>query len=43
MPFAFQCIPQYETERILGEHLAAPGHRSSAGWPLQSLRQDDDG
>lgn len=43
VPFRFLCIPQYETERILREELAARGGSIQRGWGLTGFAQDDDG
>ncbi|KUI38182.1 pentachlorophenol monooxygenase [Mycobacterium sp. IS-1496] len=43
VPFRFLCIPQYETERILREELAARGGSIQRGWRLTGFVQDDDG
>lgn len=43
VPYAFMGLPQYETERILGEHLERLGGRVERGVALQSIAQDDDG
>ncbi|KUI25913.1 FAD-dependent monooxygenase [Mycobacterium sp. GA-2829] len=43
VPFRFLCIPQYETERILREELAARGGTIQRGWRLTGFVQDDDG
>ncbi|WP_278262446.1 FAD-dependent monooxygenase [Nocardia sp. AG03] len=43
IPFDFVGLPQYETERILWEHLAARGTRVERGVALTGFTQDDDG
>ncbi|QYB02333.1 FAD-dependent monooxygenase [Rhodococcus sp. USK10] len=43
IPFAFIGLPQYETERILTEHLATFGTTIERGTRLTAFEQDDDG
>jgi 2-polyprenyl-6-methoxyphenol hydroxylase-like FAD-dependent oxidoreductase len=43
VPFEFFCIPQYETERILGEELALRGVHVQRGVRLAGFDQDADG
>ncbi|WP_030761993.1 FAD-dependent monooxygenase [Streptomyces sp. NRRL F-2664] len=43
VPYRFAALPQYETERILGEHLARWGTAVERGTELVSFRQDADG
>ncbi|KUI47742.1 pentachlorophenol monooxygenase [Mycobacterium sp. GA-1199] len=43
VPFGFVAIPQYATERILGDELAARGVRVERGWRLTGFDQDSDG
>lgn len=43
VPFGFLCIPQYATERILGEELAARGVAVERGVALTGFVQDDNG
>ncbi len=43
VPFGFVAIPQYETERVLGEELAMRGVRVERGLQLVSFEQDADG
>ncbi|MEV0062200.1 FAD-dependent monooxygenase [Nocardia sp. NPDC050718] len=43
VPFAFVGLPQYETERILWQRLAALGTRVERGVTLTGFTQDDDG
>ncbi|GAB90048.1 FAD-dependent monooxygenase [Gordonia rhizosphera] len=43
VPFRFLSIPQYETERILREHLARIGGAIERGVRLAGFTQDDDG
>lgn len=43
VPYRFAALPQYETERILEEHLAALGTAIERGTELLSFTQDGDG
>lgn len=43
VPYRFAALPQYETERVLEEHLARHGTRIERGTELRSLTQDSDG
>ncbi|MGW8949798.1 FAD-dependent monooxygenase [Streptomyces sp. NPDC055709] len=43
VPYGFAALPQYETERIIEEHLARFGTRIERGTELVSFVQDDDG
>lgn len=43
VPYGFAALPQYETERILEEHLAALGTVIERGTELLSFTQDEDG
>ncbi|MBO0675967.1 FAD-dependent monooxygenase [Mycolicibacterium sp. S2-37] len=43
VPFQFLSIPQYETERILGEELALRGVTAQRGRRVSGFTQDDDG
>ncbi|MFE0583053.1 FAD-dependent monooxygenase [Streptomyces sp. NPDC058866] len=43
VPYRFAALPQYETERILEEHLARWGTAVERGTELVSFRQDADG
>ncbi|MFB6519431.1 FAD-dependent monooxygenase [Streptomyces sp. NPDC056401] len=43
VPYRFAALPQYETERILEEHLAALGTVIERGTELLSFAQDGDG
>ncbi|MFE3542585.1 FAD-dependent monooxygenase [Nocardia sp. NPDC059177] len=43
VPFGFLGLPQYETERILRQHLASLGTRVERGVRLTGFTQDDDG
>jgi len=43
VPFGFICIPQYATERILREELAARGVTVERGLGVTAFDQDDDG
>ncbi|MEU6865546.1 FAD-dependent monooxygenase [Streptomyces sp. NPDC046876] len=43
VPYGFAALPQYETERILEEHLARFGTATERGVELLSFTQDDDG
>jgi pentachlorophenol monooxygenase len=43
VPFAFMALPQYETERLLAEHLARLGGVVERGVELTALSQDADG
>jgi 2-polyprenyl-6-methoxyphenol hydroxylase-like FAD-dependent oxidoreductase len=43
VPFRFLGLPQYETERLLAEHLARLGGRVERGIELRSLVQDETG
>lgn len=43
VPYRFAALPQYETERILEEHLAALGTVIERGTELLSFTQDGDG
>jgi len=43
VPYAFVGLPQYETERLLAEHLVRLGGRVERGVELRSLEQDGDG
>lgn len=40
VPYGFASLPQYETERILEEHLARYGTQVERGWELVSFEQD---
>ncbi|MDI5970631.1 FAD-dependent monooxygenase [Streptomyces sp. SL13] len=40
IPYGFAALPQYETERLLAEHLATFGTRVERGTELVSLEQD---
>ncbi|MGV0606791.1 FAD-dependent monooxygenase [Mycolicibacterium sp. XJ1904] len=42
VPFGFVAIPQYATERILRDELAARGVRVERGWRLTGFDQDAD-
>ncbi|MFF3244517.1 FAD-dependent monooxygenase [Streptomyces sp. NPDC002870] len=43
VPYGFAALPQYETERIIEEHLARFGTRIERGTELVSFTQDGDG
>ncbi|WP_019890358.1 FAD-dependent monooxygenase [Streptomyces purpureus] len=43
VPYTFAALPQYETERLLEEHLARFGTRIERGVELVSFTQDADG
>lgn len=43
VPYAFMCLPQYETERLLTEHLQRLGGSVERGVALTSLNQEPDG
>ena len=43
IPFGFVALPQYETERMLTEHLAGLGADVERGVELTSFAQDADG
>jgi 2-polyprenyl-6-methoxyphenol hydroxylase-like FAD-dependent oxidoreductase len=43
VPYAFMGLPQYETERILAEHLERLGGRVERGVALEGIVQDEDG
>ena len=43
VPYAFVGLPQYETERLLAEHLQRLGGRVERGVELRSLEQDGEG
>lgn len=43
VPFGFVAIPQYVTERILGDELTSRGVRVERGWRLTGFDQDADG
>jgi pentachlorophenol monooxygenase len=43
IPYAFMGLPQYETERILSEHLERLGGRVERGVALRGIAQDDHG
>lgn len=43
VPYAFVGLPQYETERLLAEHLAHLGGSVERGLELRSLAQDGEG
>ncbi|WP_338709353.1 FAD-dependent monooxygenase [Streptomyces virginiae] len=43
VPYRFAALPQYETERILGEHLGRWGTAVERGTELVSFSQDADG
>lgn len=43
VPFGFVGLPQYETERLLAEHLTRLGGSVERGVELRSLEQDGDG
>ena len=43
IPFSFMALPQYETERLLGEHLARLGGGVERGVELRTLSQDPEG
>ena len=43
VPYAFMGLPQYETERILAEHLERLGGRVERGVALEGIAQDEDG
>ncbi|MEV7415013.1 FAD-dependent monooxygenase [Streptomyces sp. NPDC089919] len=43
VPYRFAALPQYETERLLEEHLAARGTRIERGTELLSFDQDEAG
>src|SRR5215212_11883982 len=43
LPYAHLGLPQYETERLLGERLIALGIEVERGVELESFAQDDDG
>ena len=41
VPFGFVGLPQYKSERILGERLQALGTRVERGWRLTAFEQDE--
>ncbi|NYJ05578.1 FAD-dependent oxidoreductase [Petropleomorpha daqingensis] len=43
LPYAHLGLPQYETERLLGAHLASLGIEVERGVELRGFQQDDDG
>ncbi|MEV6398289.1 FAD-dependent monooxygenase [Streptomyces sp. NPDC051907] len=43
VPYGFACLPQYETERLLEEHLARWDTRIERGTELLSFEQDEGG
>ena len=43
IPYGFVALPQYETERLLREHLAGLGLEVERGVALRSFEQDADG
>jgi pentachlorophenol monooxygenase len=43
IPYRFFALPQYETERLLAEHLSGLGLRVDRGVTLRSFSQDEDG
>ncbi|WP_037772926.1 FAD-dependent monooxygenase, partial [Streptomyces pristinaespiralis] len=43
VPYGFAALPQYETERIIEEHLAQRGTRIERGTELVSFVQDEEG
>ncbi|TLQ44322.1 FAD-dependent monooxygenase [Streptomyces marianii] len=43
VPYGFAALPQYETERVVEEHLARFGTRIERGTELVSFEQDTDG
>jgi 2-polyprenyl-6-methoxyphenol hydroxylase-like FAD-dependent oxidoreductase len=43
VPFGFRALPQYETERLLTEHLSGLGLQIDRGVTLRSFDQDEDG
>ena len=43
VPYRFVALPQYETERVLGEHLETLGVPVHRGWDFLGTSQDDDG
>lgn len=43
VPYRGVCLPQYESERILGEHVASFGPVVERGSELTGLSQDDEG
>ncbi|WP_030204632.1 FAD-dependent monooxygenase [Streptomyces sp. NRRL S-87] len=43
VPYGFAAMPQYETERVIEEHLARFGTRIERGTELLSFAQDDTG
>ena len=43
VPFEFIAIPQYETERVLREHLSRLGTTVERGLAVSSFEQDDSG
>ncbi|MGW2561140.1 FAD-dependent monooxygenase [Streptomyces sp. NPDC001514] len=43
VPYGFAALPQYETERIIEEHLTRFGTRIERGTELVSFTQDNDG
>jgi pentachlorophenol monooxygenase len=43
VPYAFMALAQYETERILNEHMERLGGRVERGIALERIAQDDDG
>jgi 2-polyprenyl-6-methoxyphenol hydroxylase-like FAD-dependent oxidoreductase len=43
VPYGFVALPQYETEAILGRHLAGLGGHVERGVSLEAFSQDDEG
>ena len=43
VPYTFMALPQYETERILNQHLERLGGRVERGVALEGVAQDDEG
>ncbi len=43
IPYPFLALPQYETERLLAEHLSGLGMQIERGVELRSFNQDEDG
>ncbi|MFD9975075.1 FAD-dependent monooxygenase [Streptomyces sp. NPDC059017] len=43
VPYGFAALPQYETERVIEEHLARFGTRIERGTELVSFKQDTEG
>jgi len=43
VPYTFTALPQYETERLLADHLVALGGSVERGRELADLSQDEDG